>query len=58
MFIYLFVLGSRKLCEAPYSKTVDWTKWYVFWADERAVSKNHVDSNYKLAKDGFLSKVY
>ncbi|KAH7665201.1 6-phosphogluconolactonase protein [Dioscorea alata] len=46
-----------KLCEAPYSKTVDWTKWYVFWADERAVSKNHVDSNYKLAKDGFLSKV-
>lgn len=46
-----------KLCEAPYNKTVDWTKWYVFWADERAVGKNHVDSNYKLAKDGFLSKV-
>ncbi|CAL9062993.1 unnamed protein product [Musa banksii] len=46
-----------KLCEAPYSKTVDWTKWYVFWADERAVAKNHVDSNYKLTKDAFLSKV-
>ncbi|KAJ0981954.1 hypothetical protein J5N97_010209 [Dioscorea zingiberensis] len=46
-----------KLCQAPYSKTVDWTKWYVFWADERAVSKSHIDSNYKLAKDGFLSKV-
>lgn len=46
-----------KLCEAPYNKTVDWTKWYVFWADERAVAKNHVDSNYKLTKDGFLSKV-
>ncbi|WOK92295.1 putative 6-phosphogluconolactonase 1 [Canna indica] len=46
-----------KLCEAPYNKTVDWTKWYVFWADERAVAKNHVDSNYKLAKDAFLSKV-
>ncbi|PKA50365.1 putative 6-phosphogluconolactonase 2 [Apostasia shenzhenica] len=47
----------RKLCEAPYNKTVDWTKWYVFWTDERAVGKTHVDSNYKLAKDGFLSKV-
>ncbi|XP_072997892.1 probable 6-phosphogluconolactonase 2 [Typha latifolia] len=46
-----------KLCEAPYNKTVDWTKWYIFWADERAVAKNHVESNYKLTKDGFLSKV-
>lgn len=47
----------RKLCEAPYNWTVDWTKWYVFWTDERAVAKNHVDSNYKLTKDEFLSKV-
>ncbi|KAL6983315.1 putative 6-phosphogluconolactonase 1 [Sarracenia purpurea var. burkii] len=46
-----------KLCEAPYNKTVDWAKWYIFWADERVVAKNHVDSNYKLAKDGLLSKV-
>ncbi|XP_021667343.1 probable 6-phosphogluconolactonase 1 isoform X1 [Hevea brasiliensis] len=45
-----------KLCEAPYNKTVDWTKWYIFWADERVVAKNHADSNYKLAKDGLLSK--
>ncbi|KAG8063015.1 hypothetical protein GUJ93_ZPchr0003g18287 [Zizania palustris] len=47
----------RKLCEAPYNKTLDWSKWYIFWADERAVGKNHVDSNYKLTKEGFLSKV-
>ncbi|KAL8112058.1 hypothetical protein AgCh_019673 [Apium graveolens] len=46
-----------KLCEAPYLKTIDWARWHVFWADERAVAKNHVDSNYKLAKDTFLSKV-
>lgn len=46
-----------KLCEAPYNKTMDWSKWYVFWADERVVAKNHVDSNYKLAKEVFLSKV-
>ncbi|KAL5217894.1 hypothetical protein ABZP36_018578 [Zizania latifolia] len=47
----------RKLCETPYNKTLDWSKWYIFWADERAVGKNHVDSNYKLTKEGFLSKV-
>ena len=50
-------MGNRKLCEAPYNKTVDWAKWYIFWADERVVAKNHSDSNYKLAKDDFLSKV-
>ncbi|XP_059648736.1 probable 6-phosphogluconolactonase 2 [Cornus florida] len=46
-----------KLCEAPYNKTVDWAKWYIFWADERVVARNHSDSNYKLAKEGLLSKV-
>ncbi|EPS71559.1 hypothetical protein M569_03199, partial [Genlisea aurea] len=46
-----------KLCEAPYNKTVDWPQWHIFWADERVVSKSHSDSNYKLAKDHFLSKV-
>ncbi|KAK2967793.1 hypothetical protein RJ640_008013 [Escallonia rubra] len=47
----------RKLCEAPYNKTVDWAKWYIFWADERVVAKSHADSNYKLAKDHILLKV-
>lgn len=51
------MVANRKLFEAPYIKTVDWSKWYIFWADERVVAKNHADSNYKLAKDGFLSKV-
>ncbi|KAJ0818121.1 putative 6-phosphogluconolactonase [Helianthus annuus] len=48
---------NRKLSEAPYKKTIDWSKWYIFWADERVVAKNHVDSNYKLAKDNLLSKL-
>uniref|UniRef100_A0A7N0UJL0 Probable 6-phosphogluconolactonase n=1 Tax=Kalanchoe fedtschenkoi TaxID=63787 RepID=A0A7N0UJL0_KALFE len=46
-----------KLCEAPYDKTVDWGKWHVFWADERVVAKTHPESNYRLAKEGLLSKV-
>ncbi|CAN6199735.1 unnamed protein product [Urochloa humidicola] len=46
-----------KLCEALYNKTLDWSKWYIFWSDERAVAKNHAESNYKLTKEGFLAKV-
>ncbi|XP_058104913.1 probable 6-phosphogluconolactonase 4, chloroplastic [Magnolia sinica] len=47
----------RKLTEAPYIGSVEWAKWHVFWVDERVVPKDHADSNYKLAYDGFLSKV-
>jgi 6-phosphogluconolactonase len=44
--------------EAPYVDSIDWSKWQVFWVDERVVPKDHPDSNYKLAFDGFLSKVH
>jgi 6-phosphogluconolactonase/glucosamine-6-phosphate isomerase/deaminase len=47
----------RKLAEPPYLDAVDWGRWHVFWADERVVPKDHADSNYKLAMEGFLSKV-
>ncbi|XP_031110043.1 probable 6-phosphogluconolactonase 4, chloroplastic [Ipomoea triloba] len=46
-----------KLLEPPYINSVDWSKWHVFWVDERVVPKDHPDSNYLLAYDGFLSKV-
>lgn len=51
------VKSLRRLVESPYSKSVDWMKWHVFWVDERVVPKDHADSNYKLAYDGFISKV-
>ncbi|XP_057522454.1 probable 6-phosphogluconolactonase 4, chloroplastic [Amaranthus tricolor] len=47
----------RKLLEPPYKDSVDWSKWHVFWVDERCVPRDHDDSNYKLALDGFISKV-
>nr|GEX90767.1 probable 6-phosphogluconolactonase 4, chloroplastic [Tanacetum cinerariifolium] len=51
------IKSLRKLVEAPYIDSIDWSKWHVLWADERVVPKNHPDSNYLLAYDAFLSKV-
>lgn len=46
-----------KLVEPPYIDSIEWSKWHVFWVDERVVPKDNLESNYKLAYDGFLSKV-
>lgn len=51
------MVENSKLSQVPYSKTVDWSKWYIFWADHLLVPKSHADSNFKLAKDCLLSKV-
>ncbi|KAL8534633.1 hypothetical protein ACS0TY_010600 [Phlomoides rotata] len=51
------VKSLRKLVEQPYIDSVGWSKWHVFWVDERVVPKDHPDSNYFLAYTEFLSKV-
>ncbi|CAD6570234.1 MAG: suppressor of los1-1 [Alectoria sarmentosa] len=35
----------------------EFSKWEVFFADERAVPLDHEDSNYKLLKDELLDKI-
>ncbi|KAI8912355.1 hypothetical protein DFJ77DRAFT_468079 [Powellomyces hirtus] len=37
--------------------TVEWSKWHVFFADERCVPHDHDDSNYLLAKQQLLDSV-
>ena len=37
--------------------TVNFSKWAIFFADERAVPLDHADSNYKLLKDDLLDKI-
>ncbi|KAL8845003.1 MAG: hypothetical protein Q9205_002184 [Flavoplaca limonia] len=36
---------------------VDFAKWEIFFADERAVPLDHADSNYKLLKNELLDKI-
>ena len=40
-----------------YRDVIDWSRVYIFWTDERCVSKDHAESNYRLAHDAFLSRV-
>ncbi|CAK9310704.1 unnamed protein product [Citrullus colocynthis] len=54
--LFTMVLSSNA-SEPPYVDSIDWSIWHIFWLDERVVPKTHVDSNYKLAYDGFLFKV-
>ena len=35
----------------------DWSKWHVFFADERCVPLDHADSNYGAAKKVLLDKL-
>jgi 6-phosphogluconolactonase len=37
--------------------TVQFSKWEIFFADERAVTLDHEDSNYRLLKDELLDKI-
>lgn len=39
------------------SDTIDFTKWEIFFADERAVPLDHADSNYALLKSELLDKL-
>lgn len=39
------------------SKGVDFSKWWVFFVDERNVPHSSADSNYKGAQDALLGRV-
>jgi 6-phosphogluconolactonase len=41
----------------PFHRRIDWSRLLLFWVDERCVSPDSPDSNYRLAKETFLSKV-
>ncbi|KAI8337027.1 6-phosphogluconolactonase [Chlamydoabsidia padenii] len=40
-----------------HNNKVDFSKWHIFWADERCVAHDHDDSNYKEVKKTLLDFV-
>lgn len=49
-------LLAKSLLTAPESE-FQFSKWDIFFADERLVPLNHEQSNYKLLKDDLLDKI-
>ncbi|MBA2340276.1 MAG: 6-phosphogluconolactonase [Pyrinomonadaceae bacterium] len=45
------------LASADKRDRVDWTRTHVFWGDERCVSPDDEESNYRMAQTALLSKV-
>ena len=41
----------------PYVNRMAWDKWEVFWSDERSVPPDHLESNYRMAKESLLDSV-
>ncbi|MFK5972345.1 MAG: 6-phosphogluconolactonase [Flavobacteriaceae bacterium] len=42
---------------AFYTDKIDWRKVHFYWGDERCVSPDDVDSNYKMTLEHLLSKI-
>ena len=45
------------LASNPYRDRVDWGKLHLFWGDERMVSPEHQDSNFRLVKETLLDHI-
>ncbi|KAF2709497.1 nagb/rpia/CoA transferase-like protein [Pleomassaria siparia CBS 279.74] len=51
------VLAKALLVESNGDGKVQFDKWHIFFADERAVPLDHQDSNYRLVKKEILDKI-
>lgn len=45
------------LGKSPYGEQIPWENTYLFWGDERCVSPEHENSNYRMVKNLLLSEV-
>ncbi|MGM0737754.1 MAG: 6-phosphogluconolactonase [Bacteroidota bacterium] len=53
----LLEIIAPALCSNPLRNCIDWSTWYVFWADERWVPLSSPDSNYGMAKSLLLNNL-
>lgn len=45
------------LGEAPIGSSIDWSRTHICWGDERCVSPDHADSNYRMVREALLDHV-
>jgi 6-phosphogluconolactonase len=45
------------LASSTFRDSIDWSRWRVFFGDERAVPPDDAQSNYRLLQDALLSRV-
>lgn len=45
------------LAAEPFNSKIDWSKVFVFWGDERCVGPEHIESNYRTARETLLAHV-
>ncbi|MFB0537295.1 MAG: 6-phosphogluconolactonase [Anaerolineae bacterium] len=45
------------LATEEFATRVDWSRVQVFWGDERCLSPDHPDSNYRMAREVLLDKI-
>jgi 6-phosphogluconolactonase len=45
------------LASSTFRESIEWARWHVLFADERAVPPDHPQSNYRLVHDSLLSRV-
>ena len=57
---YFFIAGgsaAKYLCDGLPNLETDWSKWRVFFCDERHVPLGDPDCTYTIYKNGLMSKV-
>jgi 6-phosphogluconolactonase len=47
----------RLLAQAPYRETMDWSRTFIYFTDERCVPPDHTDSNYRMVRETLLDHV-
>jgi 6-phosphogluconolactonase len=47
----------RTLASAGFRERTDWSRWEVWFGDERCVAPDHADSNYRMARESLLDQV-
>ena len=47
----------ERLANPAWAGLIDWARVHVYWGDERCVPPDHLDSNYRLARETLLDRV-